>query len=58
VFGRVKGEIEVHLGTLDAPDQIVPTYEIWTTRRESWLPDFPLLRSYAHDRDSTTRFEE
>ncbi|HEY1615037.1 MAG TPA: GFA family protein [Rhizomicrobium sp.] len=58
VFGRVKGEIEVHLGTLDAPDQFVPTYEIWTTRRESWLPEFPFARRYAHDRDGTTRFEE
>ena len=58
VFGRVKDEVEVHLGTLDAPDQFAPTYEIWTVRRESWLPAFPFARRYEHDRDGTTRLEE
>jgi len=34
----------VNLGTLDAPDQLTPTYESWIVRRESWLPPFPLTR--------------
>jgi hypothetical protein len=58
VFGRVGDEIEVNLGSLDAPNQLIPTYEIWTIRRESWLPPFPFVRAYERDRDATSRFEE
>ena len=58
VFNRLGGEIEVHLGTLDAPDQLVPTYECWTVRRESWLPPFPLKKRYERDRESTDPTEE
>lgn len=42
VFGRWGGEVDLHLGALDAPDQFTPTYELWTVRREAWLPDFGL----------------
>jgi len=48
----------VHLGAFDAPDQLTPTYELWTIRRESWLPPFPLKRRYERDRESTKRFED
>lgn len=58
VFARSADEIEVHLGTLDAPDQLMPTYESWTVRRESWLPPFPLARRYERDRDPTRRPDE
>jgi hypothetical protein len=58
VFGRSADEIGVNLGSLDAPDQLTPTYELWTVRRESWLPPFPLARRYERDRDATRRFEE
>ncbi len=58
VFARSADEIEVHLGSLDAPDQLMPTYECWVSRRESWLPSFPLLKQYEQDRDSTGRSEE
>lgn len=58
VFARSGDEIEVNLGSLDAPDQLMPTYESWTVRRESWLPQFPLKRRYERDRDETSRFEE
>lgn len=58
VFGQGDGEIEVNLGTFDAPDQFVPTYELWTIRRESWLPAFPLKRRYERDRETAGRFEE
>jgi hypothetical protein len=58
VFGRSGDEIEVNLGALDAPNQFKPTYELWTIRRESWLPPFPVAGRYERDRDSTGRFEE
>ena len=58
VFARSGEEIEVHLGTLDAPDGLMPTYESWTVRRESWLPPFPLAKSYERDREATGRSEE
>ena len=51
VFSRSPGEVEVHLGTLDAPDQFQPSYELWTIRREAWLPPFPLAERYERDRD-------
>jgi hypothetical protein len=52
VFARSEDEIEVHLGSLDAPDQFMPTYESWIVRRENWLPPFPLARRYERDRDT------
>jgi hypothetical protein len=52
VFARGGDEVEVHLGTLDAPDQLVPSYEVWTLRRESWLPPFPLAHRFERDRTS------
>ena len=58
VFARTADEIEVHLGSLDAPDQLTPTYQLWTCRRESWLPPFPLNRHYDRDREATGRNEE
>jgi hypothetical protein len=33
------GEIEIRLGAIDAaPTDLAPTYELWTERRENWLP--------------------
>ena len=58
VFARHGDEVEVHLGTLDAPDQLVPTYELWTVRRESWLPPFALAHHYRHDREATGRSDD
>ncbi|MDR6162746.1 aldehyde-activating protein [Pseudomonas moraviensis] len=57
VFNRSADEIEINLGALDAPDQLQPTYESWTVRRESWLPDFPLSRHYRGDREGKGRGE-
>ena len=58
VLARTGDEVEVHLGTLDAPDGFVPTYESWTVRRETWLPSFPLARRHDHDRDPAGRRED
>ncbi|AWK89475.1 GFA family protein [Azospirillum thermophilum] len=57
VFARSGDEVELHLGALDAPDRLVPTYESWTIRRESWLPAFPLARRYERDREGRGRSE-
>lgn len=53
VFARNADEVEVHLGTLDAPDRLVPAYENWSLRRERWLPPFPHMRRYERDREVT-----
>ncbi|PQA87508.1 GFA family protein [Hyphococcus luteus] len=58
VFSRSADEIELHLGSFDAPDRFKPTYELWTIRRESWLPASPLAKRYDRDRDETNRYEE
>ncbi|ENN85021.1 glutathione-dependent formaldehyde-activating, GFA [Rhizobium freirei PRF 81] len=58
VFSRSADEIEINLGSLDAPDQLTPTYELWTIRRESWLPPFPLARRYERDREAAGRSED
>jgi hypothetical protein len=50
VFGRSGDEIEVNLGALDETDRFVPTYELWTIRREAWLPPFPTAHLYPRDR--------
>jgi hypothetical protein len=51
VFGRTDGEIEVSLGAFDEPDRFKPEYELWTIRREGWLPPFDLGRTYERDRE-------
>ena len=58
VFGRSEDEIEVHLGILDAPGQLMPTYENWVIRRESWLPECPLKHHYARNREALDRTED
>jgi hypothetical protein len=58
VFSRSADEIEINLGTLDSPNQLRPTYELWISRRESWLPPFPFTKRYEGDRETTTRTEE
>lgn len=57
VFARSGDEIEVCVGAFDAPDQLTPTYETWTVRREGWLPPFPLARHHARDREGEGRSE-
>ena len=58
VFGVFGDEIGVNLGAFDAPDQFQPTYELWTIRREGWLPPFAGLRPYKRDRTSPGHHED
>ncbi|MEM9230589.1 MAG: GFA family protein [Pseudomonadota bacterium] len=53
VFSQSGDEIELHIGSLDAINQVKPTYELWTIRRETWLPPFPEVERYARDREAT-----
>jgi len=57
VFSPSGDEIGVNLGSLDGIDQLQPTYELWTIRREAWLPPFPVAHRYERDRDPASRFE-
>lgn len=58
VFSCSDDEIEIHLGTLDTPDQMRPTYELWTVHRESWLPDLAETTKYKHNRDGLALVED
>lgn len=58
VFGRSGDEVELNLGAFDAPDQFRPTYELWTIRREAWLPPFPLAHRYDRNREGGGRHED
>ena len=50
VFAHFDDEIGINLGAFDSPDQFRPTYELWTIRREGWLPEFPWMRHDELDR--------
>ena len=50
VFARWEDEVEVPLGVLDETDRFTPTYELWTQRREHWLPDFG-MEQFRQNRD-------
>ena len=50
VFAHIDDEIGINLGSLDDPSQFRPTYELWTIRREAWLPEFPWMRHYDRNR--------
>ncbi|MGK7654598.1 GFA family protein [Roseovarius sp. B08] len=51
VFSVRDGEVEVHLGALDAPNVFEPTYELWCVRREKWLPEVPGLARFERDEE-------
>ena len=51
-------EIDLYGGSFDEPGLWQPTYELWTRRREPWLPEFPsVIRRYEEDRPSGSRTE-
>jgi hypothetical protein len=53
VFARVEDEVILSLGCFDAVDRFQPTYELWTIRREAWLPTFPTRHRYERDRETS-----
>ena len=57
VFAHIGDEIGINLGALDEPTQFRPTNELWTIRREDWLPEFAGMRQYERDRESPSREE-
>jgi hypothetical protein len=55
VFSLRPDEAEIMVGSLDdAPSKLIPTYEIWTPRRESWLHGLPWTDQYEGDRTAET----
>lgn len=50
VYSLSPGEVEVHLGALDEVGVFAPTYELWTLRREGWLPEFAGMEGFVGDR--------
>jgi hypothetical protein len=57
VFAHIGDEIGLNLGSFDQPDRFRPTYELWTIRRESWLPEFSGMRPYDGNRERDGRTE-
>jgi hypothetical protein len=59
IFETIEGsdEAEVFVGIFDEPNQLKPTYESFTVRREAWLPPLPLARHYERNRNGTGRTE-
>lgn len=57
VFAHIEDEVGLNLGSLDEPSKFRPTYELWTIRREDWLPEFPSMRHYDRDRENSSRAE-
>ncbi|QEW23299.1 hypothetical protein LA6_005536 (plasmid) [Paracoccaceae bacterium] len=51
VYATAEGEIEVPLGAYDKPGVFAPEYELWTIRREPWLPVFPGVPGFARNRE-------
>ena len=55
LFNLTDEEAELRIGSLDmAPTDLVPTYEIWTKRRETWLPVLPNGEQYPEDRPASS----
>lgn len=50
LFFLLADGVEVFLGTLDdAPNGIAPMVEVWTVRREPWLPALPDTPRHPHN---------
>lgn len=56
-WGR-EDELYLYPGSFDETGRLAPAYELWTTRREPWLPEFPTVVSrYERDRPRWKRTE-
>ncbi|MTI08389.1 GFA family protein, partial [Curvivirga aplysinae] len=51
VYAKSDNEIEIHLGSMDEPNQFTPTYELWTKHREGWLPEFTSTQCFRKNRE-------
>ncbi|WP_420547366.1 GFA family protein [Curvivirga sp.] len=51
VYAKSDNEIEIHLGSMDEPNQFTPTYELWTKHREDWLPEFTSMQCFRKNRE-------
>ncbi|THV20715.1 GFA family protein [Peteryoungia ipomoeae] len=58
VFNRSDDELELHLGSFDDINVFQPSYELWTVRREEWLPEFPVAERYVRDRPGEGQAED
>lgn len=57
-YGRVD-EIYLYPASFDEAGLWQPQYEVWTVRREPWLPDFPtVVNRYEKDRPQWRRTEQ
>jgi len=57
-YGR-DDEFYLHPGSLDETGIFAPTYELWTIRREPWLPAFSsVIRRYEKNRPKWRRSED
>lgn len=46
------------IGSLDiAPTDLMPEYELWTSRRETWLHALPGTEQFEHDRPTANAAE-
>ncbi|MEL6584451.1 MAG: GFA family protein [Pseudomonadota bacterium] len=52
VFARSGREIELHLGALDDPSALTPTYELWVSRRAPWLTPIPGAAQFDRNREN------
>lgn len=51
-------ETYLYPGSFDEDGLFEPTYELWTVRRDPWLPEFPtVVRRYETDRPKWSRTE-
>jgi hypothetical protein len=56
-YGR-DDEFYLYPGSFDEIGRFAPTYELWTIRREPWLPAFPsVIRRYEKSRPQWSRKE-
>jgi hypothetical protein len=57
-YGR-DDELYLYPGSFDVPGLFAPTYELWTMRREPWLPEFPsVIHRYEKSRPKWRRRED
>lgn len=57
VYAMDGAEYDLHLGSFDDPGAFTPTYELWTARREPWLPTFHGMTRHAYDKDAHNKHD-